>query len=60
MSDPAEPESNDEKFKPENVAEPREAGGPPNAEPNKPADTGGRDLARGSEPATRNASNHRG
>lgn len=60
MSDPTKPESNADKFKPENVTEPRKAGGPPERDPNKPADTGGRDLQRGSEPATRGASGHRG
>lgn len=60
MADPNKPDTNAEKFKPENVTEPRKAGGPPEADPNKPADTAGRDLPRGSEPATRNSSGHRG
>ena len=60
MSDPSKPTPNEEKFKPENVTEMRKAGGPPKADPNKPADTGGRDLSRGSEPATRGSSGNRG
>lgn len=60
MADPTKPDSNEEKFKPQNVTEPRKAGGPPDADPDKPADTGGRDVQRGSEPATRNASGNRG
>lgn len=59
-TDPTKPTPNGEKFKPENVTDPRKAGGPPEADPDKPADTGGRDLQRGSEPAIRNSSNNRG
>ncbi|WP_165271739.1 hypothetical protein [Pelagerythrobacter rhizovicinus] len=48
--DPAKPETNEEKFKPQNVAEDQKR------DADKPADTGGRDLPRGSEPETRGSS----
>lgn len=54
MSDPTQPMPNSEKFAPKNVTE------DPQNKPNMPADTKGRDLPRGSEPETRNSSNHRG
>jgi hypothetical protein len=51
-NDPAKPTPNEEKFKPQNVAEDQRETG-------RPADTGGRDLPRGSETETRNSSNLR-
>lgn len=50
---PAKPEPNSEKFKPQNVAEDDKR------EAQRPTDQRGRDLARGSEPETRSASNVR-
>lgn len=58
-TDPTKPIPNDEKFKPQNVAEPGATSEPPARDGDKPADTGGRDLPRGSEPETRNSSNNR-
>lgn len=54
MSDPTKPTPNDKKFAPQNVTE------DPKGDKGRPADTGGRDLPRGSEPETRNSSNRRG
>ncbi len=48
-SDPTKPTPNDEKFKPQNVQDPIGTAEPPTADADKPADTGGKDLARGSE-----------
>lgn len=54
MSDPTQPMPNSEKFAPKNVTE------DPENKPHIPADTGGKDIPRGSEVETRNSSNHRG
>ena len=54
-NDPTKPIPNDEKFKPQNVAEPGGGGGPPAREGDRPADTGGTDVSRGSEPGRRDA-----
>ena len=51
--DPAKPTPNEEKFKPQNVAEDKKRGA------NRSADDRERDLPRGSEPETRGASNVR-
>ncbi|WP_128892898.1 hypothetical protein [Erythrobacter sp. HKB08] len=51
-TDPTKPTPNDEKFKPQNVADPQATTEPPSRDPNKPADTNGRDIPRGSEPDT--------
>lgn len=55
--DPTKPIPNDEKFKPQNVSDAGKSGKARDAE--RPADTGRRDLPRGSEPETRNSSNLR-
>lgn len=55
--DPTKPIPNEEKFKPQNVSGSGKSGKGRDAE--RPADTGGRDLPRGSEPETRNSSNLR-
>lgn len=47
--DPTKPTPNDEKFKPQNVKDPVGTVEPPTANADKPADTGGEDLPRGSE-----------
>ena len=47
--DPTKPTPNDEKFKPQNVQDPVSPVEPPSANANKPADTGGQDLPRGSQ-----------
>ena len=52
-NDPGTPTPNEEKFKPQNVAEDGKRS------ENRPADTKGRDLPRGSEPDTRGASKNR-
>ncbi|WP_171033017.1 hypothetical protein [Qipengyuania marisflavi] len=54
MTDPTTPRSNAEKFKPQNVKN------DPKGDVQRPADTGGNNIARGSETETRNSSNHRG
>ena len=51
--DPTKPTPNSEKFKPQNVADPQSTVEPPSRNGNKPADTGGTDISRGSEPETR-------
>ena len=58
-NDPTKPVPNDEKFKPQNVAEPGATSEPPTRAPNNPADTDGEEVARGSEPPTRNSSRGR-
>lgn len=50
--DPTTPTPNSEKFKPQNVQDPVGTTEPPTANGDKPADTGGRDIPRGSEPET--------
>ncbi|MXP29096.1 hypothetical protein GRI58_09705 [Porphyrobacter algicida] len=57
--DPTKPTPNDEKFKPQNVADPKATVNPPTADGDNPADTDGKNVARGSEPETRNSSNSR-
>ncbi|MCP9222932.1 hypothetical protein MKP08_09250 [Erythrobacter sp. LQ02-29] len=47
--DPTKPIPNDEKFKPQNVAEPGAQTEPPARDGDKPADTGGRDVPKGSQ-----------
>lgn len=54
MSDPTQPMPNSEKFAPKNVTNDAKN------KPHMPADTGGKDVPRGSEVETRNSSNHRG
>lgn len=48
--DPTEPTPNNEKFKPQNVQDPVGTAEPPSANADKPADTKGQDIPRGSEP----------
>ncbi len=48
--DPTKPTPNGEKFKPQNVQDPVGSKVPPSANPDKPADTDGQDIPRGSEP----------
>ena len=48
--DPTKPTPNDEKFKPQNVQDPVSTVEPPTVDADKPADTGGQDIPRGSEP----------
>ena len=50
MTDPTKPIPNDEKFKPSNVADPQSTTELPSRDSGKPADTGGKDVPRGSEP----------
>lgn len=48
--DPTKPTSNDEKFKPQNVADPQQkTGEPPSRNADRPTDTGGKDVPRGSQ-----------
>ncbi len=47
-NDPTKPTPNSEKFKPQNVQEPGATSEPPSREPDRPADTGGTDIAKGS------------
>ena len=56
MSDPTKPTPNDEKFKPKNVQE--LGNGRPGTEGRQERNM--QDTPRGSEPETRNSSNHRG
>jgi len=51
-SRPDEPQSNEEKFRPENVADPRKTDEPPFRDADRPADTDGVNIARGSERST--------
>ena len=48
--DPTKPSPNGEKFKPQNVQDPVSTVEPPTANADKPADTDGQDIPRGSEP----------
>lgn len=48
--DPTKPSPNGEKFKPQNVQDPVSTVEPPTASADKPADTGGQNIPRGSEP----------
>ena len=50
QNDPTKPTPNSEKFKPQNVQDPQATTEPPSANANKPSDTGGQDISRGSEP----------
>ena len=50
--DPTKPTPNDEKFKPQNVADPA-SGNPNNQYRQKPGDTGGMDVAQGSSGVTK-------
>jgi hypothetical protein len=54
--DPTKPIPNDEKFKPQNVADAGSAGEPPSRNGDRPADTGGKDVQKGSSGDTRRAS----
>jgi len=47
--DPTKPTPNSEKFKPQNVQDPVSTVEPATANADKPADTGGQDLPRGSQ-----------
>ena len=56
MSDtknPAKPTPNDEKFKPQNVADPLKDSNPTNQHRQQPGDTGGNDVAQGSSGVTK-------
>lgn len=48
--DPTKPTSNSEKFAPQNVQDPVTTTEPPTANGDKPADTDGENISRGSEP----------
>ena len=52
MSDPTKPVPNDEKFKPQNVADPKSTD-PTNRHRGQPGDTGGNDVERGSSGQTK-------
>ena len=52
MSDPTKPLPNDEKFKPQNVADPAHSTNPTNRR-GQPGDTGGNDVERGSSGQTK-------
>ncbi len=47
--DPTKPTPNDEKFKPQNVADPQSTVEPPSRNADRPSDTGGTDIPRGSQ-----------
>lgn len=51
--DPTKPIPNDEKFKPQNVADPLHDTNPTNRHREKPGDTGGMDIERGSDGQTK-------
>lgn len=51
--DPTKPMSNDEKFKPQNVADPLDDTNPTNQHRQKPGDTGGNDIEQGSSGVTK-------
>ncbi len=51
--DPTKPTPNDEKFKPQNVADPRRDTNPATKHHDEPGDTGGNDLSRGSKGETK-------
>lgn len=53
MSDPTKPIPNDEKFKPQNVADPARSTNPRNRHRGQPGDTGGNDVERGSDGQTK-------
>lgn len=54
-TDPTKPTPNDEKFKPQNVADGRRVKPSARRDANSPADTDGQGLNRGSEPDARRA-----
>lgn len=47
-TDPTKPTANEEKFKPQNVSDTLAGGGPPSRAANRPADTKGIDVQKGS------------
>ena len=49
QSDPSKPTPNDEKFKPEHVQDPKDSDGSTGDSEQRPSDTRGKDLPRGSE-----------
>ena len=51
--DPTKPVPNDEKFKPQNVADPQRDSNPTNRHREKPGDTGGNDVEQGSSGVTK-------
>ncbi len=51
--DPTKPTPNDEKFKPQNVADPQQSTNPTNRHREKPGDTGGNDVEQGSDGVTK-------
>lgn len=51
--DPTKPVPNDEKFKPQNVADGGKSDHPANRHREKPGDTGGYDIERGSDGQTK-------
>ena len=55
-TDPTKPIPNDEKFKPQNVADGKRTNPAARREGDRPADTGGDDVAKGSSGDTRRAS----
>lgn len=56
QKDPTKPIPNDEKFKPQNVAEPGATSEPPSRDGDRPADTDGQDRAKGSSGDVRRGS----
>ncbi len=56
-NDPTKPTPNDEKFKPQNVADGGRVKPSARRDAGNPADTGGQGVNRGSEPGTRRAGN---
>ena len=53
MSDPTKPTPNDDKFKPQNVKGPLKDTNPTNQHREKPGDTDGYDVSRGSSGQTK-------
>ncbi|MEO1922488.1 MAG: hypothetical protein COW16_13545 [Sphingomonadales bacterium CG12_big_fil_rev_8_21_14_0_65_65_10] len=47
--DPTKPTPNDEKFKPQNVADPQSTVEPPSRDADKPANSDGKDIPAGSQ-----------
>lgn len=52
-NDPTKPTSNDEKFKPQNVADPLKDQAPTDKGRGHPGDTGGNDVSQGSDGVTK-------
>ncbi|MXP09803.1 hypothetical protein [Pseudoblastomonas halimionae] len=59
QKDPTKPTPNDEKFKPQNVADPQSTVEPPSRDADKPANSGGKDIPAGSQSAIGDKSRNR-